>query len=223
MYEAYMMKAAGQGAELIVFPEFGLFSGQFTPYCVPYTNSTEWCPNLPDPRSVPCGDNTTAEIFQTLSCSSQNANIYSAVNLCARYQGMNYNTEVVFDNQGRMISFYRKMHPWESTCFAAAEEQLITFTLGSHPTEIGIFTCKDILYAEPGPALVDIGVTTFIYSAAIPLVGSLAQEGWTGLYNSTMLASNLGDGQSGIFAQGQQITSPPPSNQSAVIIGTVDL
>ena len=118
---------------------------------------------------------------------------------------------------------YRKMHPWEEKCFQPAEENLVTFThRGSAP--IGVFVCKDILYSTPGPALAEAGVRHFVYSAQIPIVGSAAQAGWSGLYNATLIASDQGDGQSGVYLQGKRITKASwVTSADEVIVAQVEL
>ena len=65
------------------------------------------------------------------------------------------------------------------------------------------------------------GVHHFLYSAAIPLVGALAESTWTWIHSSTIVGSNLQDGQSGVFVNGTRITPEPQSGISVVIVADV--
>ena len=58
---------------------------------------------------------------------------------------------------------------------------------------------------------------------ACPLVqiGALAEETWSLVHSSTLIASNLDGGQSGVFVNGTRITPVPDSGASVVIVAEI--
>ncbi len=89
------------------------------------------------------------------------------------------------------------------------------------PYPLGVFTCFDILFSTPAPELVANGVHHFLYSAAIPLVGAAAESTWSWLHASTLIGSNLQDGQSGVFVNGTRITATPASGANVVLLAEI--
>ena len=89
-------------------------------------------------------------------------------------------------------------------------------------TTVGIFTCFDVAFPSPGPALAALGVRAFVFSAAIPIVDRAAALAWSDLYNSTLFNSNLQAGESGVFQRGRALTDPPPpAGGLAVLVADV--
>ena len=106
------------------------------------------------------------------------------------------------------VANYHKSHPWKTDCFveppASAVQHVTLRTLFG--VEFGVFTCKDILYPDPAVTLVKAGVKHFLYSAAIPLVGSAAVRTFSWVHNVSMVYSNLQEGQGGRFTDGSKLT-----------------
>jgi predicted amidohydrolase len=156
---------------------------------------------------MPCGNSAWDPVLQSLSCAAQHSRLHASINLCERaINGNGFNTQLVLAADGAVAAVYRKMHPWMQGCFLPGPLHLVSFPLPPLGTPIGIFTCKDILYATPGPALAQAGVRFFAYSAAIPIVGGAAEGAWSKLYNATMMASNADGDQSGVFVRGSRLT-----------------
>lgn len=227
--EAYvrdLYTAADANVSLLVFPEFGLFTPDFANSCSTPTSPMDFCMSIPAVGEAPCDAHagTWHDSLVNISCAVQATGITTLVDLCeTAANGTAFNTALIFGPDGAVLAVYRKMHPWEEKCFQPAEENLVTFThRGSAP--IGVFVCKDILYSTPGPALAKAGVRHFVYSAQIPIVGSAAQAGWSGLYNATLIASDQGDGQSGVYLQGKRITKASwVTSADEVIVAQVEL
>ena len=109
---------------------------------------------------------------------------------------------------------------------AALAETLRALGAGAvdHNTNMVFFTPADGDNAALGVALAKAGVRHFVYSAQIPIVGSAAQAGWSGLYNATLIASDQGDGQSGVYLQGKRITKASwVTSADEVIVAQVEL
>lgn len=98
-----------QSADIIVFPEFGLFGDDgLVDHCkTPSTEEDGWC----GPMDVAAGDVpcTTASVTNAAlaqaSCNSRNASLAASVNMCERgADGNNWNTQVVFDSNGAVLA-----------------------------------------------------------------------------------------------------------------------
>lgn len=222
-YKNATAHAAAQGADIVVLPEFGL--GMPVARCSDISQQSVFCEPIPfNTGEVPCsGSSSSPLIQQTASCLAASSRVYLSINTCEAVEGVgNYNSQIIYDSAGAMIAKYRKAHPWYTSCFLKPESvDLVTFKTPFSSKPFGVFICYDILFREPGRKLVDLGVTQFVYSAAIPLVGAAAQRLWSFMQSSTLLGSNLQDGQSGVFVNGSRVTESPASGHDQVVIATV--
>ncbi|KAF1463973.1 Pantetheinase, partial [Spheniscus demersus] len=119
--EGAIKEAAQQGAHIIVTPEDGIYGWRFTRGTIyPYLE------DIPDPAVnwIPCTDPARfapAPVQERLSCMARNNSIYVVANIgdkkpcnssdagCpsdGRYQ---YNTDVVFDPEGKLVARYHKV------------------------------------------------------------------------------------------------------------------
>ncbi|EDQ86482.1 uncharacterized protein MONBRDRAFT_33759 [Monosiga brevicollis MX1] len=221
------LQAAGeQGVEVVVFPEFGLFGPDFDKSCSKPSAPMPWClPLLEAPiGALPCTNSSWNSIVRNMSCHVREANLTAMFDVCeTANNGTAYNTALVFGPDGAIVTAYRKMHPWFENCFAAADNNEITLRFPTHPEPIGIFVCKDILYKTPGPELVAKGIKTFLYTVALSVVGAEAVSLWSKEYNATVVSSNLGLGQSGVFRDGQRLTPAPSSKPGSDVLVIYDL
>lgn len=139
---------------------------------------------MPDGESgvIPCDSNTGDyhDFLRALSCAAQKARKYVVINLtekedcpgsaedtrpCAR-NGLNtYNTNVVFDRDGRVISRYRKVHLY-------GEPKNTTFIpeFGTFDTDFGVrfghFICFDILFYKPAEEMAkSMGIRDFVFNS----------------------------------------------------------
>lgn len=200
---------AAQGARVLVYPEFGTFGGSgmsckddkdvsgFLPYC----------DAVPAVGATPCGGAGQAA---ALSCAAQQNKVWMSVNMCeAAADGRVWNTQVVFDDAGRLAASYRKTHPY-SACFAAplpGQQQNVSVTIDGVP--FGVFTCKDILFDTPGVTLRDMGFDKFLYCAKIPIIGSATIKRWSKTHNATMVYSDASAGEGGVYVRGERVTPKP--------------
>nr|XP_012418105.1 PREDICTED: pantetheinase isoform X2 [Odobenus rosmarus divergens] len=121
LLEAAVTSAANQSAHIIVTPEDGIYGWNFTRETIyPYLE------DIPDPgvNWIPCNDPKRfgyTPVQERLSCLAKDNSIYVVANIgdkkpcnasdpqCppdGRYQ---YNTDVVFDSQGKLVARYHKI------------------------------------------------------------------------------------------------------------------
>ncbi|XP_064303337.1 pantetheine hydrolase VNN2-like [Phalacrocorax carbo] len=177
--ERAIKEAAQQGAHIIVTPEDGIYGWRFTRETIyPYLE------DIPDPAVnwIPCTDPTRfapAPVQERLSCMARNNSIYVVANIgdkkpcnssdpgCpsdGRYQ---YNTDVVFDPEGKLVARYHKYHLFrgETQFNYPKEPEAVTFETPFG--KFGIFTCFDILFREPAVVLVsELQVDTVLFPTA---------------------------------------------------------
>lgn len=144
--------------DIIVFPEGTLNrDGPHTLVPDPATNT-----NL-------CNQNDTKyeSFLHKLSCAAQKVRKYLVINLTEKEscdgkessaKGDNclktYNTNVVFDRKGKLISRYRKFHLYVGEGNTTVEPEFSVFET-DFGVKFGHFICYDILFYRPAQELVD--------------------------------------------------------------------
>ncbi|NWS18810.1 VNN1 Pantetheinase, partial [Pachyramphus minor] len=177
--EGAIKEAAQQGAHIIVTPEDGIYGWQFTRQSIyPYLEDIP----APEVNWIPCTEPSRfgpAPVQERLSCMARNNSIYVVANIgdkkscnssdpdCpsdGRYQ---YNTDVVFDPEGKLVARYHKYNLFmvETQFNYPKEPEIVTFETPFG--KFGIFTCFDILFHEPAVVLVDkMQVDTVLFPTA---------------------------------------------------------
>uniref|UniRef100_A0A2K5M0Y0 Pantetheinase n=1 Tax=Cercocebus atys TaxID=9531 RepID=A0A2K5M0Y0_CERAT len=207
--EGAITSAAQQGAHIIVTPEDGIYGWNFTRDSLyPYLE------DIPDPEVnwIPCNNPNRfgqTPVQERLSCLAKNNSIYVVANIgdkkpcntsdpqCppdGRYQ---YNTDVVFDSQGKLVARYHKQNLFmgEEQFNVPKEPEIVTFntSFGS----FGIFTCFDILFHDPAVTLVkDFHVDTILFPTAwmnvLPHLSAVEfHSAWAMGMRVNFLASNI--------------------------------
>jgi hypothetical protein len=104
-YAQYISEASNQGADIIVFPEYGITG--FSSYPKWSWVSGGYTETIPAPsgRVVPCDDSSSypdAPSVVSLSCAAKQHGIAVVANLMA-YDGTNmYNTDIALDTDGNI-------------------------------------------------------------------------------------------------------------------------
>ncbi|XP_012520689.1 PREDICTED: pantetheinase isoform X3 [Propithecus coquereli] len=209
LLEGAIASAAEQGAHIIVTPEDGIYGWNFNRESLyPYLE------DIPHPQVnwIPCNDPNRfghTPVQERLSCLAKENSIYVVANIgdkkpcnasdpqCppdGRYQ---YNTDVVFDSQGRLVARYHKQNLFlgEDQFNAPKEPEVVTFntTFG----RFGIFTCFDILFHHPAVTLVkDFHVDTILFPTAwmnvLPHLSAIEfHSAWAMGMGVNFLASNI--------------------------------
>nr|XP_041630935.1 vanin-like protein 1 isoform X1 [Drosophila kikkawai] len=222
-YVEIIHSANASATDIIVFPESTLNA----------LGSTTFVPS-PEDGINPCLNGTHYEEFLvTLSCAARNSSKYIVINLTEKQKcedtpddprpcasnGLNiFNTNVVFDRQGVVVSRYRKVHLYAESKNLTYRPELVTFETDFGVT-FGQFICFDILFYTPAHQLiVEQGITDFVYPTMwfsqlpflteililFPFPAVQIQQGWAYAQNVNLLAAgasrpSVGSTGTGIF------------------------
>ncbi|XP_055982092.1 pantetheinase [Sorex fumeus] len=207
--EGAITSAATQGAKIIVTPEDGIYGTRFNRESIyPYLE------DIPDPQVnwIPCNNPRRfgrTPVQERLSCLAKNNSIYVVANIgdkktcnasdpqCppdGRYQ---YNTNVVFDAQGKLVARYHKQNLFmgEDQFNTPKEAEFVTFNTSFG--KFGLFTCFDILFHDPAVTLVkDFHVDSIVFPTAwmnvLPHLTAIEfHSAWAMGMGVNFLASNL--------------------------------
>ncbi|XP_017016951.1 vanin-like protein 3 [Drosophila kikkawai] len=215
-YLELIASASGQ-ADILVFPEATLNSVlQLT--AVPESTEQSLC------EAQPGDDEYIASFLRQLACAAQEAHLYLVINVKERAEESKeehsprgylvYNTNVVFDRRGAVVSRYRKWNLYlEPSTNRTELPQLATFSTDFGVT-FGHFVCFDMLFYEPAQELVEqLGIrhviVTKMFNSELPfLTASQFQQGWAWANRVNLLAAGAslplaGMSGSGIYATRQ--------------------
>lgn len=224
--------AKEKGADIIVFPEDGLYGFFFT-----RDEMYLYLDDIPDPSSLvkswnPCtapNRFTNTEVLHILSCMARNFSIAVVVNMgdvkyCSKTSDPNcpedgryqFNTDVAFDTDGTLLARYHKVHLFsiEKTYFnTPPQPEAVTFKTSFGAT-FGVFTCFDLLFHDPAIVLgesVDNIVFPTAWMDGLPTLISVGiQQGWSRALSVNFLAANQHFPQykmtgSGIYSRGEAL------------------
>ncbi|XP_060604322.1 pantetheinase-like [Ruditapes philippinarum] len=198
------------GADIIVFPEDGIYGYLFaTPSDI--ENYLEY---IPDPAQVdwtPCTEPLRYErtkIQTFLSCLAKNNSMYLVANYgdkqpchdtdpnCPKNGHYQYNTNIVFDRNGKLIARYHKQNLFfESQFNTPASPEFIYFD--TEFGRFGTFTCFDILFHDPAIPLIEkYNVTDIVFPTAwmdaLPFLSAIGyHSSFAVAYNVNFLSANL--------------------------------
>jgi len=223
-YQKHVETAAAAGAQMILFPEFGI-SGNiiFDELDDCYDDLFPYTEQIPDVQANskiginPCLDPSfnSNSILSKISCMARNHSIVILVNMydnqpcnqsdsnCpnGRHQ---FVTDVVFSENGEIITKYHKSHPFFPYCIdTPVNPELITFQ--KFGVEFGLMICYDIVFSFPGQVLLQNGIKHFPYVASQNIIGESIVKGWTWINNATLVFSNLGTSGSGVYIDGDSM------------------
>ena len=220
IYEEQIALAKEKGAQILVFPEFGLTAvnsnnasrADLYPFAERIPESSD--------KINPCfnSDYKTSPILYRISCAAQKYSLTVLVNTidwidcdvtvdsnCPADGHYQYNTDVVFDETGLLVAKYHKSHEWPPFIGAydqAPEITHVTYT-SSFGVTFGLFICYDIVFPDPAKVLRSEGIAHFLYSVAQGKAGlDTIMPLWSKNEEAVLLASNLGFDCSGILING---------------------
>lgn len=200
-----------QNANIIVFPEYGLTGFGYT-----RESFRPFLENIPDPKKVSwnaCQDpqaNSSSPILHRLSCLAKTYNMYLVANMgdikpcnkntdehCptdGRYQ---YNTNVVFDNEGKLVARYHKQHPFLNEMKVVDRPLVPEYITFETPFgKFGTFICFDALFHDPAvPLVTKYKVDHIVFPTAwfdvLPLFAAIGFHGsWGRGMEVNFLAAN---------------------------------
>lgn len=135
LYSNLTSLAKSKNAQILVFPEFGLnptnddSRESLYPYAEKIGNVEN---NNIESASIPCIDNSFSDkpILRTMSCSARDNKLALLVNMvdwidcdnstdknCPSDSHYQYNTDVIFDESGRLLIKYHKSHEFPGVSF----------------------------------------------------------------------------------------------------------
>lgn len=230
--------------DIVVFPEMTL-------------NKKTRAIETPEPgvNSSPCNNSTLTSdnLLKLISCSVQNYRRYVVVNVITKAKcpdkemeenkdprncsatsdGFSYyNTNLVFDRSGVIISRYRKFNLFGEEVDKPFKPALQTFETDFGVT-FGHFICFDMMFRSPALEIVRSGVTDVIFTtmwfSELPYLTAVqVQQNWAYVNNVNLIASGannhlVGSTGSGIYAgrKGSIISTMEGTNVTRVLFGEV--
>ncbi|KAM9261066.1 LOW QUALITY PROTEIN: pantetheinase-like [Cariama cristata] len=207
--EAAIKEAARQGAHIIVTPEDGIYGWVFTRETIyPYLE------DIPDPQVdwIPCADPgrfAPSPVLERLSCLARNNSLYVVANIgdkklcnsshprCPSDGHYQYNTNVVFDSEGKLVARYHKYNLFvtEKQFNYLKDPKFVTFNTSFG--YFGIFTCADILYHDTAVVLASrFQVDTILFPTAwvntLPLLSAVQfHSAWAMGMGVNFLSANM--------------------------------
>ncbi|KAF5280270.1 hypothetical protein FQR65_LT03078 [Abscondita terminalis] len=204
-YLSFIDQAGKQNSDIIVFPEDGL-TGWFDVITYPSIVEVVSTP-IPDPHLniLPCTDTNKkySKAFIDFSCSALKNKIYVVVNLVEQLYDNNqntyvyFNTDVVFNKNGRVVAKYRKINLLNENLFLRGNKT--SFFTTDFGVTFALFTCFDIVFNDPAlKVLTNLGVTDILYPVAwfshLPfLQGMSIHHGYAVSNKLNLLAAGLHD------------------------------
>lgn len=232
VFEEQTAIAAQQGAHIIVFPEYGI-----TGFDHNRESMESFLEDIPDPNSVdwiPCTDPdrfSDTLVLRNLSCLARNNNIYVVANmgdvkacnarienLCPKDLRYQFNTNVVFDADGRLVARYHKRNLYDESPLFDPSPEVEYITFDTPFGKFGTIVCFDLMHFTPTQVLLNFfGVKNLLVTSAwnvfYPFV--MPTQMYSGLSkrnNINVIASNVRNHRyimagSGIFGKGVEVFS----------------
>ncbi|XP_004530552.1 vanin-like protein 1 [Ceratitis capitata] len=200
--------------DIVVFPE-GVLNDRRTAIVVP----------KPSEAVLPCdADEVYYDyIISRTSCYARTLSLYVLINVvevenCTQTGDIEnliancaiYNTNVVFDRSGTVISRYRKYNlfgsEWLYFNYTTQPEEEAIFHTDFNVT-FGHFTCMDVLYARPAQALVQRGITDFLHpskwQSELPFMTAVQlHQSWAYSNDVNLLVAGTNDPHNGCTGTG---------------------
>lgn len=212
-----IMEEAPSDLDIIVFPEMTL-------------NNMETAVETPEPNDkvVVCDAYPVDNIAKQISCAAKNFKRYVVINVvtkarcpdddmianddprdcAAREDGFSYyNTNIVFDRTGRLISRYRKFNLFGEEVDKPIKPSLIIFDT-DFGVKFGQFICFDLMFRSPALELIrtagvtDIVFPTMWYSELPFLTGVQVQQNWAYSNKVNLLAAGANNPEFGSTGTG---------------------
>ncbi|CAG0880439.1 unnamed protein product [Darwinula stevensoni] len=207
--------AADRGADLMVFPEYGITSLGLP---MEQDKALPFMQDLAAADDLPCLQHNSSWVIRRLSCTARENRLYLVANVaekescngerqsCPADSPYFYNTNVVFDRDGRLITRYRKKNLYLEPLFEEGDGKPVTFQT-DFGGKFGLLTCFDIMFSEPFLSLLDENITDLIFPTAwvdsLPLyLGGQVQAGWSYGLGINLLASGYHRPQGGQLGSG---------------------
>ncbi|XP_022244869.1 pantetheinase-like [Limulus polyphemus] len=220
LYAEVTGRAAAAGADIIVFPEYGLCKGKSTRH-----ENRKILEHIPNPYKEnwnPCVQKEKFRdrpILTKLSCIAKVNGIVLVANMgdlqpcqisqdphCPSDGEYHYNTNVAFGRDGTLLARYHKMHLFFETTYnipSTPEYAIFNTDFGV----MGMFICFDIIFEDAMKLVKDYGVQTVLFPTwwfdELPfLAAHQFQEAWSLGLRVNLLAANMHQPSVGTLGSG---------------------
>ncbi|XP_076338199.1 pantetheinase-like isoform X2 [Tachypleus tridentatus] len=220
IYTEVTGRAAAGGADIIVFPEYGLYSAKSI-----RQENRKILEHIPNPEKEnwnPCVQKEEFKdrpILTKLSCAAKVNRIVLVANMgdlqpcqisqdphCPPDGEYHYNTNVAFGRDGTLLARYHKMHLFFEIGYnipSTPEYAIFNTDFGV----MGMFTCFDILFEDAMKLVRDHGVQTVLFPTwwfdELPfLAAHQFQEAWSLGLGVNLVATNIHEPSLGSLGSG---------------------
>lgn len=212
----FATRAARSGAQIVVFPEYGLFG----PVLRTRNDTALYAEVVPEIGA--CVDATLhSTALQTLRKAANASGAVLVFHLAEAAGQRLYSTQVALSPRGCVLGKYHKFHLYGEPYFdRPAHPEVVTFD-SPFGVRFGMFVCFDIMFGDPANVARARGVTDFVFSSwwvNFPplLLASQVQSGWAAARGANLVAANTAEpgwhgAGSGIYA-----FAPPPGDARRV-------
>lgn len=155
-YLEFIEAEEANDVDIMVFPESTLNNFQ-NPF------------QVPDPTTgiAVCNNDQYHKTMQAIACAAKKKHRYIVINVTERSTEtgtvQHYNTNVVFDRNGTVVSRYRKWNLYGELNMDLTETPDISYFTTDFNVTFGHFICFDIMFSTPALRLVELGITDIIY------------------------------------------------------------
>ncbi|XP_031777023.1 vanin-like protein 2 [Nasonia vitripennis] len=246
-------KASEYNVDIIVFPEIGLTSlpenrsWTIDKIRAHHRFAASYIPE-PEENVVLChSSDRYSKSLKSVSCTAKEQRIYVVVNHhervdcdpdsadCASDDAfLLYNTNVVFDREGRLIARYRKYNLFSEPGVNITKRPEISIFHTDFGVKFGQIICNDILYVNPARQLLhQYNVTDVVYSAEwfseLPFLTSVqTHSAWAFDNDVNLLSSGFNEpaitnGGSGIYLGKDGIVKSTIPNESANLLVVAEI
>lgn len=206
-FESFVSTAKTKGSQIIVFPEYGVTGDGTSKTGFTREGIEAFTEPIPEPsQTTLCNPQTVTDypLTSAAACLAKKYSIVLVMNYldwvkCTIGEGdckdgkFMYNTAVVFDEEGILISKYHKRNLYDGEANTLDRGPLHNGTsfVTSFGVQFGMFICFDILFqSHPSESLLNFVFPTDWVNAVINAVD--VQRPWTLQHKKNMLASNYG-------------------------------
>lgn len=223
VYLSQIHQAASEGADIIVFPEYGLVGIPENYGASSREGLAKFGTTVPDPLTESynfCLNPGENALLNTLSCAAMNNSITVVANMveirscdstdkdaeCPDDGFWLYNTDVVIDEDGKLLRRSRKRHPYDEPYI---NPRPLSDPLPVFETKFGRFAviiCFDLLFPDTSMKVLEReGIDNVVFSTAWPdyLPFSAATQihpGWALRTGVNLLSANIHYGTHAVYS-----------------------
>lgn len=185
-------QASSRGAQIIVFPEYGLFG----PVLRSRSDAESYAEVLPDVGECIEGP-TFSEALHILKRAAELSRAILVVHLAEQQGPHVLSTQLALSPAGCVMGKYHKFHLYGEPYFDQTEQPEVSTFDTAFGVRFGMFICFDIMFGAPEQTAVERGVTDFVFSSwwvNFPplLLATQMQSAWAATSQVNLLAANSG-------------------------------